>query len=246
MSLGDTTKKVIRDAFASPKQMTENKLTEYENILKKASFQWTKRITLYDYIGAKWSSNYGNVQFKLTSGLWIDYENKRIAIRNAKLETASGAFIGEIDKWRGKKKEEEIPDIVSFNEIQKCDVLEGTKTKITGAPFGGVNTTDYSDGLSIRIITSGSNGTNSFQVYLLEKYNTMLGSGRLAQDNQNYKNCIACITAMSDELDNIIRMTQSSNQPSTADELTKFKTLLDNGTITQAEFDAKKKQLLGL
>ena len=34
--------------------------------------------------------------------------------------------------------------------------------------------------------------------------------------------------------------------PSNADELKKYKELLDSGIITQAEFDAKKKQLLGL
>ena len=33
---------------------------------------------------------------------------------------------------------------------------------------------------------------------------------------------------------------------SNADELKKFKELLDEGVITQAEFDAKEKQLLGL
>ena len=33
---------------------------------------------------------------------------------------------------------------------------------------------------------------------------------------------------------------------SSADELTKYKSLLDSGIITQEEFDAKKKQLLGL
>ena len=33
---------------------------------------------------------------------------------------------------------------------------------------------------------------------------------------------------------------------SNADELRKFKELLDSGVITQEEFDAKKKQLLGL
>ena len=36
------------------------------------------------------------------------------------------------------------------------------------------------------------------------------------------------------------------NQISSADELKKFKELLDSGVITQEEFDAKKKQLLGL
>ena len=35
-------------------------------------------------------------------------------------------------------------------------------------------------------------------------------------------------------------------QASAADELKKFKELLDMGVITQEEFDAKKKQLLGL
>ncbi len=36
------------------------------------------------------------------------------------------------------------------------------------------------------------------------------------------------------------------NQVSAADELKKFKELLDMGVITQEEFEAKKKQLLGI
>ena len=38
----------------------------------------------------------------------------------------------------------------------------------------------------------------------------------------------------------------TSNSISTADEIRKFKELLDDGIITQDEFDAKKKELLGL
>lgn len=38
----------------------------------------------------------------------------------------------------------------------------------------------------------------------------------------------------------------TSNNFSTADEIAKFKSLLDDGAITQAEFDAKKQQLLDL
>lgn len=37
-----------------------------------------------------------------------------------------------------------------------------------------------------------------------------------------------------------------SQAPSSADELKKYKDLLDSGVISQEEFDAKKKQLLGL
>ena len=44
-----------------------------------------------------------------------------------------------------------------------------------------------------------------------------------------------------------VRIPQSTNMvTSTADELKKYKELLDMGAITQEEFDAKKKQLLGL
>ena len=38
----------------------------------------------------------------------------------------------------------------------------------------------------------------------------------------------------------------AGTQATSADELKKYKELLDNGVISQAEFDAKKKQLLGL
>lgn len=38
----------------------------------------------------------------------------------------------------------------------------------------------------------------------------------------------------------------AASQTSTADEIKKFKDLLDSGIITQSEFDAKKKQLLNL
>ena len=38
----------------------------------------------------------------------------------------------------------------------------------------------------------------------------------------------------------------NANNLSSADEIKKFKDLLDSGVITQEEFDAKKKQLLGL
>lgn len=59
-----------------------------------------------------------------------------------------------------------------------------------------------------------------------------------------------------DELSNLLSKFQKSNiaeavikqeiPQSNADELKKFKDLLDSGVITQEEFDAKKKQLLGL
>ena len=48
------------------------------------------------------------------------------------------------------------------------------------------------------------------------------------------------------ERQNKSRNNDDNNATSNADELKKFKDLLDSGVITQEEFDAKKKQLLGL
>ena len=42
------------------------------------------------------------------------------------------------------------------------------------------------------------------------------------------------------------KTTANIQTASNADELKKYKDLLDSGAITQAEFDEKKKQLLGL
>jgi len=47
----------------------------------------------------------------------------------------------------------------------------------------------------------------------------------------------------------ILEISKSKDKPqelSSADEIMKFKNLLDQGVITQEEFEAKKKQLLGL
>ncbi len=43
-----------------------------------------------------------------------------------------------------------------------------------------------------------------------------------------------------------IKESKNTQTDSNADEINKLKNLLDNGVITQEEFEAKKKQLLGL
>lgn len=77
-----------------------------------------------------------------------------------------------------------------------------------------------------------------------------------ANDNSsriiNYDKCPKCnsadvISITEEEVENLSK-TQNTQQAtlSQADELKKFKDLLDSGIITQEEFDQKKKQLLGL
>ena len=74
---------------------------------------------------------------------------------------------------------------------------------------------------------------------------------RYADKIIDYNRCPACHSNNIVELkeDETIQPTQNiptNEKVSPADELKKFKELLDMGVITQEEFDAKKKQLLGL
>lgn len=54
------------------------------------------------------------------------------------------------------------------------------------------------------------------------------------------------IVGLADEAPVVVQMNTEPVKMSAMDELTKYKDLLDSGVITQEEFDAKKKQLLGL
>lgn len=67
---------------------------------------------------------------------------------------------------------------------------------------------------------------------------------------RDFNRCPNCnstnLSIISDEEFETMKSQSTKNNVSPADELKKFKELLDMGVITQEEFDAKKKQLLGL
>ena len=58
------------------------------------------------------------------------------------------------------------------------------------------------------------------------------------------KTLIPFVNAVNDSIEKIEK-SQKSSKASVADEIIKFKKLLDEGAITQEEFDNKKKELLG-
>lgn len=64
----------------------------------------------------------------------------------------------------------------------------------------------------------------------------------LCKDSAN--KIISLLDYMSNQTQNVIN--NSNNTSSSADEILKFKNLLDGGIISEDEFNAKKKQLLGL
>jgi len=95
--------------------------------------------------------------------------------------------------------------------------------------------------------------------FLKTHYYVLIGelnrTGSLAlksPDEETPKRVVAAINEALVELDknehnaNVASTADSTPQDTSADDLTKFKKMLDDGLITQEDYDAKKKQILGL
>ena len=69
---------------------------------------------------------------------------------------------------------------------------------------------------------------------------------------KSFDSTVSALRTLIPQKEESVVMIEAQNKPqvtaavSSADELKKFKELLDGGVISQEEFDAKKKQLLGL
>ena len=130
----------------------------------------------------------------------------------------------------------------------------GVGSFITGNVSDGAKTIYYSDVIGVQCKKAG------FQIGYLQletASSTMNNKG----DNFFNENSFTFEEAMNYQIDEVAdyirkkieEAKQQKNAPvvvagavSPAEELKKFKELLDMGIITQEEFDAKKKQLLGL
>lgn len=179
------------------KRINEESLIIIEEYLKKNDFNWTKRIVLNDYNVGTFSSD--DVYFSRSSGIWFDYETKRIAVCYPKKIK---------NVW-----DERSPEIYSFLEVSDFELLEGTKTIYRGITvgygplaIGGVGSVDFSNGLSVRILFGGTHGVSSISIPLIIPTTKR---GKVKQDNQNYQKCMDCVRAILDELGNIIHLMQS-------------------------------------
>ncbi len=130
-----------------------------------------------------------------------------------------------------------IVDIVLFFPSRSTAEITVTDKRVYGiVGFSGKRVDLPLDSISsIRTSTLGgiaiatSSGFIKFRM-LDERYKVYTAISKLLNERQQRKENVSTISPM----------------PSNADELQKYKNLLDNGTITQEEFDSKKKQLLDL
>lgn len=103
------------------------------------------------------------------------------------------------------------------------------KSRFTGIDFGAAQNRNAMNDTNRILFCSGMFSFGKTNSYAEEVYNT------ISKAFNNYRD-------HAEELEG----SKSQAAFSEADELKKFKDLLDNGIISQEEFDAKKKQLLGL
>lgn len=128
-------------------------------------------------------------------------------------------------------------------------ILFGEVGAIVGATTGKKTTKEVCQSLELYIYTEYPLDSTIKIPYIKEE--TRIGSFAYKKIKSGFDKDFALIRYICDgEEPNDNQLTnQSVNMQSTlsvADEIKKFKELLDMGAITQEEFDAKKKQLLGL
>jgi hypothetical protein len=179
---------------------------------------------------------------------WIEaiyYLETHIHRRTLKKETNVDGVIYDITGSRGRR-------LIVFEDkvIIKTSVTPGSI--LTGNFSDGEKTIYYADCIGIQFKESGM----QLGYLQLETASALMNNRASNFFNENsftFEGSV--LNSQMKEIADYIRIKveeckkQKSGQTaavSAADELKKFKELLDSGVITQEEFDAKKKQLLGL
>jgi len=136
-----------------------------------------------------------------------------------------------------------IPKISNF-KIDRIDEI--TKTVHIKAR---VNAISLYDNMSVSLSQMQNGGTGISILSVPNAANTMM-SGGIGTSGQNRRYIDKITQTLSSELKNYqqVVLGQQTAPPSVniEEEIRKIKRLLDDGIITQGEFDAKKKQLLDL
>ena len=126
-------------------------------------------------------------------------------------------------------------------------ILFGGVGAIVGGVTGGKKSKGICNSMKLKITLRNAHIDTVYIPFITTETKTKSFTYKLAQDNA--QSCISALEIIADDNDtskettnvNVVNMGVSE-----ADEILKFKQLLDAGIITQEEFDAKKKQILGL
>ena len=189
-----------------------------------------------------------NPEEKTKSAFNYDYSKKKTDTVNKATKEVSQKAIYSLEGVRGR-----------YMEVYDNRVVISTKATlgslITGNISDGEKTIYYVDCIGvqfkksdfqigyIQLETASALMNNKSSNFFNENSFTFDTS---VQPNEKMEEVANYITKRVDEIKSSKNAPAVVSQVSAADEIKKFKELLDMGVITQEEFDAKKKQLLGL
>lgn len=186
--------------------------------------------------------------FYLLFGLWItkDFEYVKVAVKTREVRNVDGA-VYSVNGVRGRS-------LLVYENKCIITTTPGVGSFITGNASDGEKTIYYSDVIGVQFKQSG------LQIgYLqLETASSQMNnrSDNFFNENSFTFDTTTVTNEQMEEISNYVKKQveqyKRGGAPvvqqtlSSADELKKFKELLDAGVITQEEFDEKKKQLLNL
>lgn len=155
----------------------------------------------------------------------------------------------EASIWGTKKEVKELPNIISDDEIityATSGVYDGhtwlvvsTNKRIIFLDKGmifGVN--------QIEVPLSKVNSIKYKKRFFLGEIEIWDGASMIRVTNILKKTLIPFVNAVNDSIEEFEKLQKPLKESSVADELIKFKKLLDEGVITQEEFNKKKSELL--
>ena len=125
-------------------------------------------------------------------------------------------------------------------------LLFGGVGAIVGGVTGGKKSKGICNSMKLRVSLKNAHTDVVYINFIMTETKTSSFIYKCAQDSA--QKCITALETINDvnQSSHIESASSGVQSVSAADEIVKFKSLLDQGIITQAEFDAKKKELLGL
>lgn len=177
----------IKKLLSSKAAKNEGLGTEYINNLMATGFQINKQVILSDFLPKIDKMHAFVLGTKM--GIFVDYNAKKLAIRSSDTTT---------------------PTVISFSDLQDCELLEGNRVESKGSSGVGYTATSMADNLSVRIYYGGgTSGVNAIKIPLYFQNHTGI---KLDINSTTYQGCIECARAIIDEIGNIKRLTQSETK----------------------------------
>lgn len=177
---------------------------------------------------------------KIGNDIWIDSKNELLMIRTKM--NMKPKYLLKFEQLKSYSVVENDKIIEKNNGVSRAiagGMMFGQAGAIVGAVTKNNKIIETTNLLQLRILATNVAENNLFIPFLI--------GGKFKHDSFVYKDAISRLSSCISNIDNII--SSSKDLPVSDDlieQLRKIKTLLDEGILTQEEFDRKKQELLEL